>query len=66
VIVMKKIYRCSDGFLSLTHTRDLQEHFQRNLGCHQKYSQCTPPIKLFMPQKVFDTYHAFHKEEKDE
>lgn len=27
----------------------------------RKYSQCTPPIKLFMPQKVFDTYRAFHK-----
>lgn len=26
-----------------------------------KYSQQTPPIKLFMPQKVFDTYRAFHK-----
>ncbi len=29
-----------------------------------KYSQHTPPIKLFMPQKVFDTYRAFHKGEK--
>lgn len=29
-----------------------------------KYSQYTPPIKLFMPQKVFDTYRAFHKGEK--
>lgn len=26
-----------------------------------KYSQHTPPIKLFMPQKVFDTYRAFHR-----
>ncbi|WP_312648283.1 AraC family transcriptional regulator [Aminipila sp.] len=26
-----------------------------------KYSQHTPPIKLFMPQKVFDTYRALHK-----
>ncbi len=26
-----------------------------------KYSQNTPPIKLFMPQKVFDTYQALHK-----
>lgn len=26
-----------------------------------KYSQNTPPIKLFMPQKVFDTYRSFHK-----
>lgn len=26
-----------------------------------KYSQNTPPIKLFMPQKVFDTYRAFKK-----
>lgn len=29
-----------------------------------KYSENTPPIKLFMPQKVFDTYRAFHKGEK--
>lgn len=26
-----------------------------------KYSHNTPPIKLFMPQKVFDTYRALHK-----
>ncbi len=26
-----------------------------------KYTKDKPPIKLFMPQKVFDTYHAFHK-----
>lgn len=30
-----------------------------------KYSQLTPPIQLFMPQKVFDTYRAFHKGEKN-
>lgn len=29
-----------------------------------KYSHYTPPIKLFMPQKVFDTYQVFHKGEK--
>ncbi|MBN2898434.1 MAG: helix-turn-helix transcriptional regulator [Clostridia bacterium] len=29
-----------------------------------KYSQQTPPIKLFMPQKVFDTYRAFQKGEE--
>lgn len=29
-----------------------------------KYSHNTPPIKLFMPQKVFDTYKAFHKGDK--
>lgn len=26
-----------------------------------KYSRYTPPIKLFMPQKVFDTYRALNK-----
>lgn len=26
-----------------------------------KYSKNTPPIKLFMPQKVFDTYRAYQK-----
>lgn len=30
-----------------------------------KYSHRTPPIKLFMPQKVFDTYQAFHKGGKE-
>ena len=28
-----------------------------------KYSKTTPPIKLFLPYKVFNTYLAFHKEE---
>lgn len=27
----------------------------------RKYSQYAPPIKLFMPQKVFDTYRAIQK-----
>jgi AraC-like DNA-binding protein len=27
----------------------------------KKYYKYTPPIALFMPQKVFDTYRAFHK-----
>ncbi|WP_078555477.1 helix-turn-helix domain-containing protein [Bacillus alkalicellulosilyticus] len=26
-----------------------------------RYKQSTPPIKLFMPQKVFDTYYALQK-----
>lgn len=30
----------------------------------KKYSQNTPPIPLFLPEKVFDTYRAFHKGEK--
>lgn len=30
----------------------------------RKYSQNTPPIKLFMPQKVFDTYRSLRKGEK--
>ena len=39
--------------------------FSREFGMPpSKYSQYTPPIKLFMPQKVFDTYRAFHKGEK--
>jgi AraC family transcriptional regulator len=36
--------------------------FSKEFGLSpRKYSQNTPPIKLFMPQKVFDTYRAFHK-----
>lgn len=30
----------------------------------KKYSQETPPIPLFLPEKVFDTYRAFHKGER--
>lgn len=30
-----------------------------------KYSQNTPPIQLFMPQKVFDTYRSLHKGGKE-
>jgi AraC-like DNA-binding protein len=29
-----------------------------------KYSKTTPPIQLFLPQKVFNTYKALHKEER--
>jgi AraC-like DNA-binding protein len=29
-----------------------------------RYSKSTPPIQLFMPSKVYDTYRHFHKEEK--
>ena len=36
--------------------------FSREFGMPpRKYIQDTPPIALFMPQKVFDTYRAFHK-----
>lgn len=36
--------------------------FSREFGLPpRKYSQNTPPIKLFLPQKVFDTYRALHK-----
>lgn len=31
----------------------------------KKYSQYTPPIKLFMPHKVFDTYRALHNGGKE-
>ena len=30
----------------------------------RRYSKNTPPIQLFLPQKVFDNYRAFHKGEK--
>ncbi len=36
--------------------------FSRQFGlAPKKYKQTTPPIKLFMPEKVFDTYRAFQK-----
>ena len=31
----------------------------------RRYSQYAPPIKLFMPQKVFDTYREFHNGGKE-
>ena len=37
--------------------------FSREFGVSPyKYSKATPPIQLFIPQKVYDTYRAFHKE----
>lgn len=36
--------------------------FSKEFGLPPKrYSQNTPPIQLFMPARVFDTYRAFHK-----
>ncbi len=35
--------------------------FSRQFGLPPKrYSQSTPPIQLFMPERVFDTYRGFH------
>lgn len=40
--------------------------FSRKFGILPgKYSQNTPPIQLFMPQKVFDTYRSLHKGGKE-
>lgn len=39
--------------------------FTRAFGLSpSQYNKNTPPIQLFMPYKVFDTYRAFHKGEK--
>lgn len=36
--------------------------FSKQFGLSpKKYSQKTPPIQLFMPERVFDTYRAIHK-----
>lgn len=36
--------------------------FSKEFGISpKKYSQSTPPIKLFMPEKIFDTYRALQK-----
>ena len=36
--------------------------FSREFGIPpKKYSQDTPPVKLFMPPNVFDAYRVFHK-----
>ena len=39
--------------------------FSREFGMPpSQYGRQTPPIPLFMPQKVFDTYQSMHKGEK--
>lgn len=39
--------------------------FSKEFGVSpHKYSKTTPPIQLFLPAKVFDTYKALHKEER--
>ncbi len=39
--------------------------FSKEFGVSpHKYSKTTPPIQLFLPSKVFDTYKALHKEER--
>ncbi len=39
--------------------------FSKQFGLTPKrYSQKTPPIKLFMPQKALETYLYYHKEER--
>ncbi len=39
--------------------------FSKEFGVSpHKYSKTTPPIQLFLPPKVFDTYKALHKEER--
>lgn len=52
-VAMDFVFDSHEGF-----TRAFSKQFGMTPS---KYSQYTPPIKLFMPQKVFDTYRAFHK-----
>lgn len=52
-VAMDFLFNSHDGF-----TRAFSKEFGTTPS---KYSQYTHPIKLFMPQKVFDTYQAFHK-----
>ncbi|QSX05076.1 AraC family transcriptional regulator [Sedimentibacter sp. zth1] len=54
--------------VALDFVFDSQEGFTRAFSKEfgvtpKKYSLNTPPIKLFIPYKVFDTYQAFHKGE---
>lgn len=52
-VAMDFVFDSHEGF-----TRAFSKEFGMSPS---KYSQFTPPIKLFMPQKVFDAYRAFHK-----
>ncbi len=60
----EKIIDVAMDFVFDTH-EGFTRAFSKEFGMlPSKYSQNTPPIKLFMPQKVFDTYRAFHKGER--
>lgn len=52
-VAMDFVFDSHEGF-----TRAFSKEFGLSPS---KYSHQTPPIKLFMPQKVFDTYRSFHK-----
>ncbi|WP_330586814.1 AraC family transcriptional regulator [Aminipila terrae] len=56
-VAMDFVFDSHEGF-----TRAFSKEFGM---APSKYSHRTPPIKLFMPQKVFDTYQALHKGGKD-
>lgn len=52
--------------VALDFVFDSQEGFTRAFSKEfglppKRYSKNTPPIQLFMPARVFDTYRAFHK-----
>ncbi|OAB48002.1 helix-turn-helix domain-containing protein [Paenibacillus antarcticus] len=54
--------------VALDYVFDTHEGFTRAFSKEfglspKKYSQNTPPIQLFMPERVFDTYREFHKGE---
>lgn len=52
-VAMDFVFDSHEGF-----TRAFSKEFGMS---PRKYSQNTPPIPLFLPQKVFDTYRALHK-----
>ena len=52
-VAMDFVFDSHEGF-----TRAFSKEFGMSPS---KYSHTIPPIKLFMPQKVFDTYRSLHK-----
>jgi AraC family transcriptional regulator len=56
-VAMDFVFDSHEGF-----TRAFSKEFGMSPS---KYSKSTPPIKLFMPSKVFETYRIFHKGEKE-
>ncbi len=59
----EKILEVAMDFVFDSH-EGFTQAFSKEFGMSpSKYKNNTPPIKLFMPYKVFDTYKVFHRDQ---